>query len=105
MQEYSRRDIARWTRATESNLTHWSKIGLLRADVRETGGRALALPEVVARPMIARLFRLGLFPFPAGAIDYIKYPCSIAGERFVNETGFKPLFGLRETLRCIRKEP
>ena len=39
MQEYSRRDIARWTRASESHLTHWSKIGLLRADVRETAGR------------------------------------------------------------------
>ena len=37
--DYSRRDIDRLTSATESNLTHWSKIGLLRADVRETGGR------------------------------------------------------------------
>ena len=40
--------------------------------------------------------------FPPGAIDYIKYPCTIAGERFVQETGFDPIFGLRETFRSLR---
>lgn len=74
----------------------------LRVAIRETGGRTFSLPEPVARPLIGRLFRMGLFPFPAGAIDYIKYPCTIAGDRFVSETGFKPVFGLRELFRSIR---
>jgi UDP-glucose 4-epimerase len=60
------------------------------------------LPEFVARPLIERLFRLGVFPFPPGAIDYIKYQCTISGERFVHEAGFRPLFGLKETFRSIR---
>ncbi|MFQ5512914.1 MAG: NAD-dependent epimerase/dehydratase family protein [Myxococcota bacterium] len=74
----------------------------LRVAIRETGGSALPLPEPIARPLIARLFQLGLFPFPPGSIDFIKYPCTIAGDRFVKETGFKPIFGLRELFRSLR---
>jgi UDP-glucose 4-epimerase len=74
----------------------------LRVAMAETGGKALPMPEFVARPLTARLFRMGLFPFPPGAIDYLKYPCTIAGERFVHETGFNPIFGLKETFRSIR---
>jgi UDP-glucose 4-epimerase len=75
----------------------------LRVAIRETGGSAFPLPEFVARPLIERAFRLGLYPFPPGAIDYIKYPCTISGRRFADETGFRPLFGLKETLRSVRR--
>ncbi len=68
----------------------------------EVGARKLALPEPLARPLIARLFRLGLYPFPPGAIDYIKYPCTISGRSFVAETGFRPALGLKEIFRSIR---
>jgi len=74
----------------------------LRVAIRETGGAPLPLPEIIARPLIARLFRMGAFPFPPGSIDYIKYPCTISGDRFVRETGFRPQFGLKETLRSMR---
>jgi UDP-glucose 4-epimerase len=74
----------------------------LRTALRESGGSALPMPELVARPLIARLFRLGLFPFPPGAIDYIKFPCTISGDRFVRESGFNPIFGLKEIFRSIR---
>lgn len=75
----------------------------LRVAIRETGGRPLPLPELIARPMIERTFRFGLYPFPPGAIDYIKYPCTISGRHFVEETGFRPLFGLKELFRSIRQ--
>src|SRR5262245_33212421 len=68
----------------------------LRLAIRETGGRPLPLPEPVARPLLARLFRLGLVRIPPGAIDYIKYSCGIDGSRFQKDTGFRPLFGLKE---------
>lgn len=74
----------------------------LRVAIHQTGGTALPLPEIVARPLLGRLFQLGIFPVPPGAIDYIKYPCSISGERFVREAGFRPRFGLKETFRSIR---
>ena len=75
----------------------------LRTAIRETGGRPLPLPEPVARPLLARLFRLGLVRIPPGSIDYIKYPCTIAGERFAEATGFRPLFGLKESFRSLRR--
>jgi UDP-glucose 4-epimerase len=75
----------------------------LHLAIRETGGSPLPLPEFAARAMIGRLFRLGFFPFPPGAIDYIKYTCTISGKRFVDETGFRPLFGLKEIFRSIRR--
>lgn len=75
----------------------------LRVAIEETGGSAFPLPEFVARPLIERLFRLGMYPFPPGAIDYIKFPCTISGRRFVEETGFRPLFGLKELFRSIRR--
>jgi UDP-glucose 4-epimerase len=75
----------------------------LRVAVRETGGHPLSLPEFLARPLIGRLHAAGLFPFPAGAIDFIKYPCTISGRRFNEATGFRPAFGLLETFRVLRR--
>jgi len=84
------------------NLTGPGQVPL-RVAIRETGGRPLPLPEPIARPLLARLYDAGLFPFPPGAIDYIKYPCTLSGDRFVAATGFRPIFGLREIFRSIRR--
>ena len=75
----------------------------LRTAIRETGGKPLSLPEPLARPLIARLHRAGLFPFPAGALDYIKFPCTLSGARFAEATGFRHTFGLIETFRALRR--
>jgi UDP-glucose 4-epimerase len=75
----------------------------LKVAVRETGGTALALPEFVARTMFGQLFQLGLFHVPPGAIDFIKYPCTVSGKRFVQATGFKALFSLDETFASLRE--
>lgn len=75
----------------------------LHVAIHETGGTPLALPEFVARPLLGRLFRFGLLNVPPGAIDYIKFPCTISGERFVQATGFRPLFGLREAFRSLQR--
>jgi UDP-glucose 4-epimerase len=75
----------------------------LRVAIRETGGHPLSMPDPLAKALIAQFYRMGLFPFPPGAIDYIKYPCTISGDRFVRASGFRPLFGLRETFRALRR--
>lgn len=74
----------------------------LRLAIRETGGRELSIPEFVARPLLRRLYATGLFPFPEGALDYLKFPCTISGKRFAEATGFAATLGLRETLRSMR---
>jgi UDP-glucose 4-epimerase len=74
----------------------------LHTAIRECGGRALPLPEPIMRPMFARLFRYGLIPYPPGAIDYLKFPITLSGARFVEATRFRPLFGLEEIFQSIR---
>jgi UDP-glucose 4-epimerase len=74
----------------------------LKVAIRETGGTAVSLPEQFARTAIAQLFRLGLYPTPPGAINFLKYPCTIDGGRFARETGFSPLFSLEDTFASVR---
>ena len=74
----------------------------LHVAIRETTGKPLPLPEVVARPILGRLFRRGLLNIPPGVIDYIKFPCTISGQRFARETGFQPLFSLKESFQSLQ---
>ncbi len=74
----------------------------LHTAIRECGSQSLPLPEPVMRPLFTRLFRWGLIPYPAGAIDYLKFPITLSGARFVEATRFRPMFGLEEIFQSIR---
>ena len=74
----------------------------LHAAIRETGGAALPLPEPLFRPAVQMLFGAGFVPWPPGAIDYLKYPVTLSGERFAEDLDFQPLFGLEETFASLR---
>ncbi|HZR82621.1 MAG TPA: NAD-dependent epimerase/dehydratase family protein [Candidatus Binatia bacterium] len=76
----------------------------LHVAVEQTGGTPLTLPEQIARPVVRRLFDLGLYPFPPGAIDFIKYPCTVSDSRFVAATGFKPKWSLHDIFAQLREE-
>lgn len=75
----------------------------LHTAIRETGGRALALPEPLLRILVRRLFGLGLLPWPEGVLDYLKYPVTLSGRRFAEATNFRPLFGLEEIFQAMRR--
>jgi UDP-glucose 4-epimerase len=42
-------------------------------------------------------------PTPPGAIDFVKYPCTLDGRRFVAATGFRPRFSLEEIFASVRR--
>jgi UDP-glucose 4-epimerase len=75
----------------------------LHTAIRETGGTAIPIPEPLMRVLFDRLFRWGLIPYPAGAIDFLKYPITISGSRFIDATGFRCLFGLEEIFQSVRR--
>ncbi len=75
----------------------------LRTAIAEVHRQPLALPEFAMRPWIRASFAAGLVPWPEGAIDYLKFPVTISGEAFVQATGWKPLFSLKETLAAQRE--
>jgi UDP-glucose 4-epimerase len=73
----------------------------LHTAIRETGGRPRSLPEFLFRPAIRALFSAGMVPWPEGAIDFLKFPVTLSGRRFVEATNFRPLFGLEETFQSL----
>jgi UDP-glucose 4-epimerase len=75
----------------------------LKVAIRETGGTAVPIPEPLARAVFSRLFRLGLYHTPPGAMDFLKYPCTVDGSAFVRATGFKPLFTLEDIFASVRR--
>jgi UDP-glucose 4-epimerase len=75
----------------------------LHTAIRETGGTAWPIPDPPARWLFDRLFRLGLSPYPGGLLDFLKYPVSLNGSRFVEATGFRCKYGLREIFASIRR--
>jgi UDP-glucose 4-epimerase len=70
--------------------------------IRETGGVIWPAPDPPLSWIFDRLFRLGVWPYPAGMLEYLKYPVSLAGERFVDATGFRCKYGLREIFDSVR---
>jgi UDP-glucose 4-epimerase len=71
--------------------------------IKETGGRAWPIPDPPARWLFARLFRYGMIPYPAGLLDFLKYPVSLDGTRFAEATGFQCKYGLPEIFASIRR--
>lgn len=70
--------------------------------IRETGGAAWPVPEPILRGAFGALFRWGVGGYPAGMLDYLKYPVTLSGRRFAEATGFRCLFGLPEIFESLR---
>ncbi|AKU89680.1 SDR family oxidoreductase [Vulgatibacter incomptus] len=76
----------------------------LSAALSELGRSPLPVPHILARSFLRRLFQLRLSDFPPGELDYIQFLCTIDGSRFAKEHGWKPEYGLRETIRSLAAE-
>jgi UDP-glucose 4-epimerase len=74
----------------------------VRTAIEEVGGTAIPVPEFVLRRTFDALFGLGMLPFPSGMLDYLKYPVTLSGQRFVEATNFRCLFGLPEIFDSVR---
>jgi UDP-glucose 4-epimerase len=75
----------------------------LHAAIKEVGGTAWPLPDPPAAAIFDRLFRWGLSPYPAGMLEFMKYPVSLSGERFAAATGFRCEYGLREIFDSVSR--
>ncbi len=74
----------------------------LHTAIRECGRRPFSLPGPVAHSAYERGFKWGLWPYPPGMLDYLKFPISLSGERFREATEFKPSVSLREIFASMR---
>ncbi|MCZ6463340.1 MAG: NAD-dependent epimerase/dehydratase family protein [Proteobacteria bacterium] len=75
----------------------------LHTAIVETGGTALPVPEPLLRRGFDFMFRWGISSNPSGMLDYLKYPVTLSGRRFVEATRFRCLFGLPEMFDSVRQ--
>ena len=73
----------------------------LSAILKELGREPIPVPQVVLRPVLRRLFDMGLSEFPAGEVDHIQYLCVVDGSRAAKELQYAPRHSLRETIRSV----
>jgi UDP-glucose 4-epimerase len=71
----------------------------LHVIVEESGARRVPLPEPLIKLVQGRL---GFARVPQGALDFLKFPCTVDGRRFVQATGFVPRHSLKQTIRSMR---
>lgn len=83
------------------NLAGPGAVPLKRA-LKEMGRQRLSIPDPLAHAVIRTLFELSIYQFPAGAVDFIKYPCTVNDRRFREATGFRPRHGLGEIFAGMR---
>jgi UDP-glucose 4-epimerase len=72
----------------------------LHVIVEASGARRVPIPEPLVRLTQGRL---GFARVPRGALDFLKFPCTVDGRRFVEATGFSPRHTLEDTLRAMRR--
>jgi len=75
----------------------------LKVAIHEAGSTAVPIPEPLLRALVGRAFRLGLYHTPPGAMNFLKYPCTLDGRRFQQATGFTPLFSLEDVFASVRR--
>ena len=65
------------------------------------GRRRVPVPHPALAAWDRLAFDLGLSKLPPHAIDFLKYPCLVDGEKIRRELGYAPRFDLGQTIRAI----
>ena len=73
----------------------------LSAIFRELKRTVIPVPHPFARPVLKRLFKYRMSSFPVEELDHVQFLCAVDGARWAKETGWKPQFGMRETIRSV----
>lgn len=68
--------------------------------IEESGGARVPLPEPLVRSLRGRL---GFPRIPDGAIQFLKYSCTVDGSRFRDATGFEPERDLRTIISAVAR--
>lgn len=70
--------------------------------IEARGAKQLPVPGPVLKSFLERAFRLRLSSFPPSEIDHLRYSCLVDGSRAEAQLGFKPKYGLAETVRDVQ---
>ena len=84
------------------NVVGSGEVPLMTA-IRESGRRAWPVPEPLLRAAMGTLFDLGMGGAAPGMLDYLKYPVTLSGARFAEQTKFECRYGLRQIFESMRR--
>lgn len=76
----------------------------LTAVFDELGHKPIGVPHFLAKPMLSTLFKYRLASYPPEELDHIQFLCMVDGSRWTKETGWKPRYTMRETIRSVLGE-
>lgn len=65
------------------------------------GCRPVPVPGPIMQSFLSRAFRLRLSTYPPSELDHLRYSCLVDGKRANDELGFRPRYGLFETVRDL----
>lgn len=69
--------------------------------IEARGGTQMPVPGPLLKGVLDRAFRLRLSTFPPGELDHLRYSCLVDGGRAQHDLGFRPKYGLAETVRDV----
>jgi UDP-glucose 4-epimerase len=75
----------------------------LHTAIEAVGAIAWPSPGPIFESVGRMLFERGIWHYPPGAIDYLRYPVCVSGRRFAEETGNQPKVSLREMFASMRR--
>ena len=75
----------------------------LRTAIDAVGATAWPIPGPLLEAICRRLFAWGIWGFPPGTIDYLRFPVCVSGRRFAEQTGYRPKLSLREMFASMRR--
>jgi len=75
----------------------------LHTAIEAAGAIAWPIPGPIIHAVCRRLFEWGIWGYPPGVIDYLRYPVCVSGDRFVEATDHRPKVSLREMLASVRR--
>jgi UDP-glucose 4-epimerase len=68
------------------------------------GRSSVPVPHTLAKLSVERLWKFRMTSFPAPELDFIRYVCMVDDSRARQVLGYKPSFGITETLRAVDEE-
>ncbi|MBX3250149.1 MAG: NAD-dependent epimerase/dehydratase family protein [Myxococcales bacterium] len=71
---------------------------------RMLGKSPRPVPAFAVKAALDRLWKLRLTSFPSPEIDYVRYVCMVDDARAREVLGFRPRYGLEETVRAVLSE-
>lgn len=72
--------------------------------LRLLGKRPIAMPGPLAKGLLGGLWPSRAASFPSPELDHLRYVCMVDDSRARKELGFKPRYGIEETLRAVYSE-